>query len=189
MIALNTFTCHHLFIISLEIIRSTTALYRNTLSVWISVITNNTIAKCSIWVVNFKIPRALLYTFELLSVILFIRGTCNNRSITYLGLAVINLIWFANYLALTWRGVIKLFIRALLTFWNAFTGQIVEYVSTFTLNWTSNLDADVILSIIPGYCAITIVLTLFVLFVESLVVFTLIFEIRKGWRPTFFLGA
>ena len=152
-------------------------------------ITGNTITKCCIWVVNFKIPRALLYTLEVLSVILFIKGACNNRSFTDLSLAVINLIWFTIYLALTWRGVIKLFIGALLTFWNAFTGQIVKYFSTFTLNWTSNLDTDVVLSIIPGYCAIAIVLTIVVLFVESLVVFTWIFEIRKGWRPTFFLGA
>lgn len=74
-----------------------------------------------------------------------------------------------------------------MTLWNAFACHIIKYLSALAFYRASYLNTHMILSVIPGDCTITIVLAFISLLIEPLIVFALVFEVRKGRRSTLFL--
>lgn len=73
-----------------------------------------------------------------------------------------------------------------MTFGNALSSQVIKDFLAFTFYRTSNPDTDMILSIIPSNCTITIMLAFIGLLVQSLMVFALVLEFWKsGWTAFF----
>lgn len=74
-----------------------------------------------------------------------------------------------------------------MTFRDASSCKVVKDFFAFAFNWTSNSDTNMIVSVIPSDCTVTIIFTFVCLFVETFMVFAFVLKFWESWWPAFFI--
>lgn len=149
-------------------------------------ISRNTLADHSRWIHNLETISTSFHTLFIHWIINFIKRTVC-RNLTIFSLWIINHFIGTPYLTFNWSCIIKLSTWTLMTLRNAFTCQIIKNLSTFTLDWAAYLHTYMNLSVIISKTTVAIVFTLLRLRVQSLMIFAVVFELRKSSWTAFIL--